>query len=552
MLKLSTQDVGGGTVDYSTYFTPYYDGDNRKVPFYLYRRPVIGYGGNTYDARSRRTYIPCTDIIKVSSNSPSSVIVMNGDIFLCDFEYQRIMCLGLDPENVAGYGVTENTTEVIHFPVETTINLTFKTNPTYNNLINNPSVALMQENVGVYTKNKVTFTQNFKLYNYNSVYSRQNNIIKHYPKPLDSVVNPIYDNRIHVSGRKFNNEPIDSWTKWSQSDYKDIDGKYGSITSIINLNQDLIFFQNNAIGSLAVEDRVLLQTGNASALTLGTGSVMNRFDYITTTQGCIDSESIKIGKYSALFYDRENNSICNIDNKNVINVSKVSGIQSWLNNMQPSKNISRIITGFDPMYNEMVMTFKNSTNIYYDNSWEYNTICFNELTKTFTSFYKLNPNLYINTTSNLYSLLYTSPYNIWKHNSGPKGNFYGTVYPSSITIIINPDADKICRFDILHWLSQFGGSAENTLVFGEEPIPLTFTSITLNNSYQSSGLITLTPGTNVIRRFRTWRFNSIRDTVSRARFSDSFLKVTFEYNNVINKPLIIYDITTEYGSTAPR
>ena len=65
------------------------------------------------------------------------------------------------------------------------------------------------------------------------------------------------------------------------------------------------------------------------------------------------------------------------------------------------------------------------------------------------------------------------------------------------------------------------------------------------NTYQDSGLLTITSAQN---RFRTWRFNTYRDYVngSRAKLRDTFMKVDLEWTPESNKYLVLNDVRTHY------
>jgi hypothetical protein len=47
----------------------------------------------------------------------------------------------------------------------------------------------------------------------------------------------------------------------------------------------LIFWQENATGMLAVNERVVLNDQNDAQVVLGTGGVLERYDYFTTIYG---------------------------------------------------------------------------------------------------------------------------------------------------------------------------------------------------------------------------------------------------------------------------
>jgi hypothetical protein len=75
-------------------------------------------------------------------------------------------------------------------------------------------------------------------------------------------------------------------------------------------------------------------------------------------------------------------------------------------------------------------------------------------------------------------------------------------------------------------------------------------TIRLQNNYQDSGVIPLT-SSNVVGRFRTWRFNEIRSNTGE-RLKDNYLKITFTFTpREDNDTLVLNDIITTYATTAP-
>ena len=573
-----------------------FDPGNLNLFVCLYRRSIMGYNGPGYSSRSTREYIPCSDIIYTTSNT--ILRVTNGDVYISNFEYQRLMTFGLSAEEAAGHSINGFLAQTMHIPLETTINLNYKTNLTYNNFTNTDFAYLIQEQPGIYYNEaggNPTLIQTSALYSYNSAYSRVNNITKHYPLAFNAVINPLYDNRFQMSARKFNNEIIDSWTLWDQTQNRDVDGRNGPLNVVVNHTQDLVFMQSTAIGIMAVEERVMLPgAGITGGLNMGTGVPMSRYDYISTTDGCQDFNSVEIGRYGMIYYDRSNNSLYSIEKgAGAINITKASGLQSWVNDVFIPNNITNIITGYAPEYNELFLTIvcKNQPQTY-------TTICYNEVTKTFTDFRTWNTRwCYINTPNYMYSASIgnnifspntTLMGKLWLHDNSPlatyslgqeitypfsKGNFEGTVYPARFSIIVNPNADLINVFDVIHWLTQYGNAAEDPSKFYIDTsdtagnskftetydvstanglMPHTYTSITIQNRYQTTGKIALTPNINVTRRFDTWRFNQIRNLVDNARLTSSWIVITFEFDNSTNLPIICYDISTEYRPTVPH
>jgi hypothetical protein len=87
------------------------------------------------------------------------------------------------------------------------------------------------------------------------------------------------DYRCHNSNVKLNNENIDSWTKFQPADYIDVDTRYGPITNMRNFENRLMFWQENAFGQLSVKERSQIIDSNNQSLILGTGGVLDRYDY---------------------------------------------------------------------------------------------------------------------------------------------------------------------------------------------------------------------------------------------------------------------------------
>ena len=68
------------------------------------------------------------------------------------------------------------------------------------------------------------------------------------------------------------------------------------------------------------------------------------------------------------------------------------------------------------------------------------------------------------------------------------------------------------------------------------------------NSYNKndSGEVILTPGKNIIRRFRLWKMNILRDS-NLNRLKDSYLKIKLKFvNDNSNQRILINDVTTIY------
>ena len=95
---------------------------------------------------------------------------------------------------------------------------------------------------------------------------------------------------------------------------------------------------------------------------------------------------------------------------------------------------------------------------------------------------------------------------------------------------------------------------------GLSPIQESFNSLQTSNNHQTSALTTLTPGSNLIRFFRTWRAEVPRNSVSAAyvspnifaRMMDKWLQIKLSFQNNGNKRLIVHNVVSYFKKHLPR
>ena len=435
-----------------------------------YKRAISGYGGGSYSSRSRRYYIPVSD----PTVGEVTVSLYNGDTFVSLFDYQRAMVSGL----IGTVEVEEYLNEVFRFPVETSINIRWQSNRTFSQLYSNTSngvidvnKVLIQEKAGVHAKSKLgfsgVFTQTEDLYKYNSVYSKQPDIIKYFAKPIDLNENKIFDSRVINSDKKINGENSDSWTKFRVNNFIDVDSKYGGINSLLLYNTYLLYWQDKAFGMLSVNQRSLLQDNNPGVLTLGTGGILDRFDYISTDVGNMSQFGIMQGKDGVYWFDTLNNTFYKY-NGQTNPLSKLKGIQSYLNNFSDKSTLC--IGAYDNKFNEVIFTLTNSVPTQF-------TISYNEMIDAFISIYSFNPSIYIQAYDNTFS---TSEDNntLYLHNNGDKATFYETIYKSNIRFVVNDNYSTTKVFDSIEFSTKslngnvelFDDTFDNLVVYNDKQI----------------------------------------------------------------------------------
>ena len=212
-------------------------------------------------------------------------------------------------------------------------------------------------------------------YVYNSVYSVQNTSMPFaaYDDLNPQDYNKTIDTRVYHSDLKQNDEIIDSWCKFRSSNFIDVDQEYGPITDICTFKNVLTFFQEQSFGVLSVNDRSVATDNSGQNIVLGTGEVLDRYDYYSNTYGMHKQQFCSVCTTGGLYwFDSHNNVICLFDGQSVVQLSKQGKVQNILNKYKKNDNFKVF---YNNRYNEVVF------NILSDDM----QIVYNEMLGKFTS-----------------------------------------------------------------------------------------------------------------------------------------------------------------------
>jgi len=325
------------------------------------------------------------------------------------------------------------------------------------------------------------------------VYSQQPSVQNAISEILDIPTETKFDCLVKASNVKHYGELSDSWTKFNLNEEIEVNSHYGEVRAISNVNDKLLFWQEDGFGMLSVNDRSLIQDNSSSQLVLGTGGVLDRYDYISTSVGILNKFTLVHTDSSVYwFYDKDTSIY--IFNNQLSNLTKSKGMWSWFrNNYSDEYDVHGI---YDREYNEVLYTL-------YSDSIDGYTLTYNEQTEQFTSFYDFVPRLYIDlkdkylTTRNITTL----DSSLYIHNSNiePRCTFYDVVFPSTIKILYNDDYAFTKVFDNIFYISN--AFDEDTDV---DQYNITFDRLRCYDDYQNSDWVTLTYPTNIMRRERGW------------------------------------------------
>ena len=476
------------------------------------------YGGNSYEDKLRSNYIEIGTFKKLDSLDPIISISSPGDTYVNSFNFARMVRTDVDIMAEGTYVLEE----IVQFITETTVDLKNR---------NDLSLQTWDSRFQPYDS---------EYHKYNKVYSQlptlaQRRSIDYNAKRFNN-----FDTNVIATKVKSAGEIIDNWTDIQTNEVITLDGKHGSINSLTSFNDEIYAIQDKALAFLSINPRVQVQGQDGLAIQLGTGSVLDRYKYISTDSGTLNKWSVITSPESMYYYDTLNSSLMSFKG-GLENLTDSKGLHTFFINNTSLESLkidnpilkTGISSGYDYNNHDLFMTFNQTGKPSF-------TLSYNEIRNQFISYHDYLPSSYISKGDYTFT---TNPLNtsIYRQEKGNYNTFYGVKYPSTITLNVNPEPNSECIFDNISYNSE--------VYINNVDQPLTtLDHITAYNDYQNSGRIPLTVGrnNNIRRKFRTW--NALIPRQGRNRIRSPWMKLKLEYLPSNNQKLILHDMSIYYTS----
>lgn len=580
---------GLSTIDYGCTAD---DTEPKKLLALYYKPNASQYGGATYVNRSNNEYIPSGEFIPTTvnnfpTNQNLTFINFGGDMFTTVYDMMKSVkgagseysVYQYDPSThvFLGYGSRQAKFSTSFF---------FGTTCSYNSEVRtgiHPNRYL--SNDGGYGEDG---------YQYETYNNAENDVKTYFPKPLNFQTADEWINRIYWSELKFNNEIQDSWSEYLTDSFYDVEGNYGGINALISLREKMYYLQDRGVGELLINPVSLITDQMGQPIKLGGGTVsgdgrvIQKHYYKAIDTGTSHQWSVYRSQSAITFVDARHKKIYLFNGESVTPISDIKGQRNFTikrlhNELLKYDNpiIDKgIITTYDYYHNEFLYTFNNKTpNTTNDENL---TLAYSEIIDAFTGLYSFTPNLYIN--SNKYLISTNRANKLWFHNYGAYGSFYGTIYPSTLKLLVNDNPLYTKVFDNMtieseaiqdnvEWnddLNIYPGSPTNPSYPDDVNIKdSTFNAVRCYNQYQNTdwNTLTITPPNNNIRKveqgfnlqlprnkfdYDTYNpsvysiFDPSKLTKSTfgERLRDKWLITDFKYNNSSGLRFIIHNIKT--------
>lgn len=480
------------------------------------------YGGNTFEAKKRNTYLEIGNYYDISN---SNVLILSpGDTFVGNYKILRV---GKTDTSILDTRIPQFS-EVISFPVETTVDIK-----------NRNDLSLY----GWDNRFQPRFDE---FHAYNRVYSQQPTLVSNTAEGFTFKKIDSFDTRILASKVKIPGEAIDGWTDLLINETQDLDGKYGPINGLINFKDELFTWQDEAIASLVINPRLQVQSTSGLDIELGTGNTFYDYKYITTQAGSINKWGILPTKKGIYYYDALNKNIGRVPDYTTVSLSDAKGLHTFFNNNYNYDNIKEDnpllkkgpILGYDNYNNDVYITLHQDTEDTKSKDRKSFTRVYNELVDEFIDRKTYLPSGYIYKGE---KLLLTDSFNenIYEQFAGEYNKYFGVKTPSTITLMINPEADYECVFNNIQYKSE-------VYISDLDHPDKTLTHIQAYNEYQDTGKIQLVIGRdkNLRRKFREWKADIPRQ--GRERIRNTWIYLKLSYDDTSGGKLILHDIIVSY------
>jgi hypothetical protein len=496
------------------------------------------YGGNTYNSRFNNTYSILSDFTSSSTND------VYGDTFVGIFEYLRMISdnnLSFIKNNISSDAFFNvGTPEVLIFPTYSLFNLNLRSDNYLTRVFGNSGQYMIHEYAGVYedttglNPDEFVYNQESDLYLYNKTYSRVFDAEVYTPKQPLSSIESSFKTRINASLGKVIGETTDSFLKIQPSSYIDVDGQYGEIVRLNVFNDRLYFFQKNAIGIAAVNERSQTTDSNGASIIMGEIGLLSRYDYLSINNGISQFNHVGLSSNSLYVIDDARKHLLKIDN-GIEKISITKNVNSIVNSWDWSDG--RIL--YNKKYNEVLFIGKQSSS-----DTNHSALVYNEITQQFTAIYEYLYTIDSMVTIDRYDIndeLIVSNNDLHILNDG-EYNCFGdktesTSYKaSSITYLVSVGNENIATFNLLEFIvKQLNSSGEDTSFID---------TIRVYTSSQDTGELSFATACELsFGKYRTNKLRTYTDTKKKRINSDHiFVTIKTKKNyTIVNPELLEYN-----------
>lgn len=270
----------------------------------------------------------------------------------------------------------------------------------------------------------------------NKAYTQHDKFLTSYINDRSFDVNN-FPNTVTWTLTKVFGQDIDAWTHLTNTSIMDLEGNHGKLTKLINFQNNMLFFQDTAVGVIRYNENAALSTEKGLPVELGNSGKVTGKEYINGKIGCQNKRTIISTKHGLYFIDGNTQTIYAATQPQELAVPKGLSDNAFDTYLQ-AQEMSTARSFYNQDKQDVYFVFDN---------FDLPCLTYNEQTDQFTSFYDYNPEFIENIKDICYHIKNSkdTAY-IWKQNLGEYNYFYtlnslGNPYdlysPFYITIVCN-------------------------------------------------------------------------------------------------------------------
>lgn len=444
------------------------------------------YTYNTTDAYLQDIWVPCGEALSLVDENDllSKLEWSRGDTW-----YQRFDCLKTYPYNQDAENCL---VDIASFMVETRINIDGrydKQRGQTNNLFADPT------NYGLV----------------NMVYSQLDNFFTYQVLPDDFYKLNDFRNTITWTLEHQTSAIVDTWTDVTMASVWDLDGSKGDLVRLINHNDTLLGFQENAIVQILYDERTQIPVADGVPIEIGNNKKVSGVRYFSDTMGCRHRDSIVKSPVCVYFIESVSNNLNKIAKDGIEPVSIPKGLSQWFTT---AKEVIRCM--YDLKYNDLYIMRKGAAN-------NKKCLVYSELLGAFTSFMSYDDVAAI-FNGHGQTLCLHQEYLAQNHLVarcyrmfvGQYNNFFGEYKDYYITFISNENQNIYKTFTNITLVDDIFTETDNPSIPPINDTP--FTYIRAWNEYQDTGIQKLQydayEPSITKRKFRIWGIQIPRDSLN--------------------------------------
>lgn len=207
----------------------------------------------------------------------------------------------------------------------------------------------------------------------------------------------IYQNRIIYSDISINDAYRNGYRVFKSTNYVDYTKEYGSIIKLVPMGSSLICVFEHGVVLLPVNERIQTGEGDGGAIFINTKNVLPENPQIVLSDmiGSQWAESVVKTPYAVYGVDTVAKKIWRTDGKNLETISDFKVNKFLVDNLSLSERettpiigIRNVKTHYNANKNDIMFTFYDQKYGFEDKAWN---LCYNEITKSFITFYSWLP-----------------------------------------------------------------------------------------------------------------------------------------------------------------